>query len=202
MVGTHALVNFARTREWLMPCVGDSSDIRHQSDEGFRGVRSRVPRLWRSRLVTTALLGLGLAVFSVGVSFRLLDLRIATVLSNSMQPTFSAGDVVLTRPVAVGALREGDVIAFVPPGSTRPLMHRITAIRGGVMTTRGDANGASDPWQLQLTGPTVERAVAVLPYVGWSTQFQRPLLLAAAVLACAAVLTAAGKEVGERLRRA
>lgn len=163
---------------------------------------SRVPRLWRSRVVTTALLVVGLALFGMGVAVRVLDLRIATVLSNSMQPTFSAGDVVVTQPVDVSGVRKGDVIAFVPPGFSRPLMHRITAITDGVMTTRGDANRVSDPWQLQLAGPTVDRAVAVVPYLGWSAQLQRPLLLAAVVLACAAVLLAAGKGVGERLRRA
>ena len=75
-------------------------------------------------------------------------------------------------------------------------------INGAVITTRGDANEIPDPWQLQLTGPTVERAVAVVPYVGWSAQLQGPLLLAAAATSFVAVLVVARKEVGARLLRA
>jgi signal peptidase I len=152
-------------------------------------------------LTNTALLVIGLAIFAAGIAFRLADVRFAVVLSNSMQPTFSAGDLVVTRPVAVAALQAGDVIAFLPPGSTRPLMHRIAAIADGVMTTRGDANPVSDPWQLHLAGPTANRLVAVVPYVGWLTELQRPALLLAGALLGLLIVLELGKEVGKRLGR-
>jgi hypothetical protein len=44
--------------------------------------------------------------------------------------------------------------------------------------------------------------VAVIPYLGWSAELQRPLLASAAVLLGIAALRSFGKEVGKRLRRA
>jgi signal peptidase I len=102
--------------------------------------------------------------------------------------------------VPIGDLVPGDVIVFMAPGHSTPLAHRIVAIEGGLVSTRGDANPVNDPWQVQLTGTTAEQVVASVPYLGWSSQLQRPLLALAAVLLSIAVLLAIGKEVGKRLR--
>ena len=157
--------------------------------------------IWRSRLVTALFLAGGLAIFAGGLTIRAANLHVSTVLSNSMQPTFSAGDMVVTQTISIDALHVGDVITFMQPGTTRVLIHRISSFQDGVITTRGDANSVDDPWKFNLTGPTANRLVAVVPYVGWLTQLQRPALLLAAAFVCLAILLELGKEVGKRLDR-
>ena len=154
---------------------------------------------WRSRLVTGLMLAVGVTVLALGFTVRAASLHLNTVLSNSMQPSFSAGDLVVTRTVPTGSLQVGDVITFVQPGTARPLIHRISSLQDGVITTRGDANPVDDPWRLTLTGTTADRLVAVVPYLGWLTQLQRPALLLAGALIGLLIVLELGKEVGKRL---
>lgn len=154
---------------------------------------------WTSRLATGLLLAAGVAVLAIGVTIRIANLSLDTVLSNSMQPTLSAGDVAVTQAVPTDSVRAGDVIAFVAPGRGRILIHRVASLEAGVITTRGDANPVDDPWRFTLTGPTAHRLVAVVPYVGWLTKLQQPTLLLAGVLMALIILLELRKEVGKRL---
>jgi signal peptidase len=132
--------------------------------------RSRRP----SRLLTAVLVVAGVAGLAVGITVRVAGLHVQTVLSNSMQPAASAGDVAITQAVPIDSLRVGDAITFVPPDQTEPVLHRITSLRDGVITTRGDANPVDDRWQVTLTGTTGYRLVAVVPFLGWLTELQEP----------------------------
>lgn len=136
-----------------------------------------------------------------GIAFHLYGLHLSPVLSNSMQPAFSAGDLVVAQAVPVGSVGVGDVVIFTPPGRDQPVAHRIATLNDGVITTRGDANPVNDAWQVQLPGPTAERVVATVPYLGWSSQLQRPLLAMAALLVGAVLLRGLWKEVGKRFQR-
>jgi signal peptidase len=108
------------------------------------------------------------------------------VTSNSMRPTFSAGDVVVTQAVPVSSVRVGDVISFYPPGKTEPVIHRITSLKttaaGAVITTRGDGNPVDDLWLATLQGTTAYRLVGVVPFIGWLTEIKGPLLILAGLL--------------------
>jgi signal peptidase len=110
-----------------------------------------------------------------GVS-RVAGHPVLTVLSNSMTPTFRAGDVVVDRsadgPKQLGV---GDVITFrASQGSHALITHRIVAVEPDPLTgvafrTQGDANNAPD-------GETVspEQVVGVystrIPYAGYALQ--------------------------------
>jgi signal peptidase I len=163
-------------------------------------VARRAASSWRSRLLTGVIVLGGLTVLMLGIAIRVGNLHIQTVLSNSMQPTFSAGDLVVTQPVATGAVAVGDVITFIPPNGTRPVIHRIRTLVDGVITTRGDANSVDDAWRVSLTGATTDRLVAVVPYLGWLSQLERPVLILAGAFFGLAVLFELGKEVGARRR--
>lgn len=166
---------------------------------------SRVPvrrRTIRSRIVTGLVLAAGFAVLSIGSAVRFADLHFQTVLSNSMQPTFSAGDVVVTRAVPVGSVRVGDIIVFQPPPRDEPVVHRVTSIRGGLITTRGDANPVDDPWRVQLAGENQYRLVGVLPGIGMLTQLQRPLLVLSGLLLGLVLVLELAKGVKTRAKRA
>jgi hypothetical protein len=100
-------------------------------------------------------------------------------------------------------LKVGDAIVFYPPGVTsEPVMHRIVSIVNGVITTRGDANDVDDPWQVTLSGATAYRMVAVVPFIGWLIELQRPALVVAGLLVGLAILLELRKEVRGRTTKA
>ena len=92
------------------------------------------------------------------------------VLTNSMQPAYGRGDLVVTRPIAVRDLRPGMIISVVPPGETHAFVHRIAGASGDVthptVTTKGDANPTADGWRTTLATSSVPQVVAVVPRAG------------------------------------
>ncbi len=98
--------------------------------------------------------------------------RTVTVLSGSMRPTFSPGDMIVVSPEPMRALRVGDVITFMTPTAGHPVeTHRVVSIlRSGsdpIVKTKGDANNTIDPWQAELHGSTVWRYRFRLPALGY-----------------------------------
>jgi signal peptidase len=155
-------------------------------------------------LLTTSLM-VALAVFAVGIAILVFvaHAHFQTVTSGSMRPTISPGDVAVTQAVPVSSLKAGDVIVFYPPGVTsEPVMHRIVSMVNGVIKTRGDANNVDDPWQVTLSGTTAYRMVAVVPFLGWLIELQRPALIVAGLLLGLALLLEIRKEVRGRKTRA
>ena len=90
------------------------------------------------------------------------------VATPSMGTTAPVGTLVLTTPTTVGALHGGDIISFHPPTAPgETYTHRILNISPeGDITTKGDINGAVDPWTLHHAD-LIGRATTVLPTVGW-----------------------------------
>jgi signal peptidase len=99
-----------------------------------------------------------------------LHLQLRPVLTGSMRPTYGPGAMLITKPIPVQSLRPGMIVLFVPPGEHAEFAHRITSVRGSqsepIITTKGDANRAPDPWHAQLTSATVPEVVATVPWVG------------------------------------
>jgi signal peptidase len=112
---------------------------------------------------------LGLLVFGIGPQTG--AYRTLTVLSGSMTPTFRPGDVVIATSKPPKDVRVGDVIVFTSPDSHATTTHRvIKIIHGGVLPevqTKGDANNAPDPFQLQLQGNELWYMRASVPKVGY-----------------------------------
>jgi signal peptidase I len=72
------------------------------------------------------------------------------VLSGSMEPTFSPGDVIFVERVDAASLGVGDTITFhAQPGSKTLVTHRIievlVTLDGPRFRTQGDANDSPDP---------------------------------------------------------
>jgi signal peptidase I len=120
------------------------------------------------------------AALGLGVLPHLGLYRTLTVLSASMEPTFSPGDVVVVRPEPIQQLRVGQVISYsVPVGAHQVETHRVVAILRGqgtrtpVIQTKGDNNTVVDPWTAQLNGSTVWRLQAVVPKAGYAINLMR-----------------------------
>ena len=104
-------------------------------------------RLAASGAMTIVLIAALLLALAVAVVPRAMGGSALTVLSGSMEPTYSAGDMVISVPQ--DRYRVGDVVTFQPvSGDPTLITHRIVGTRMGLggteYITRGDANGADD----------------------------------------------------------
>lgn len=110
---------------------------------------------------------------AAGVS-RIAGHPVLTVLSNSMTPTFRAGDLLVDRPASGPAerLHVGDAITFRTGSAGHLITHRIIAVEksatGAIsFRTQGDANNAPDA---EPVAP--EQVVGVysthIPYAGYA----------------------------------
>ena len=156
----------------------------------------------RRRIVDVVLVTAGALVLAAGIGFRVADFHVQTVLSGSMRPALSPGDLAITQGVPMGSLRVGDVIVFTPPTETQQVIHRIASRGGDVITTKGDANSVADPWHVTLQGTTGYRLVFVVPYLGWLTELRSAALAAAGLIVALLILLEIRKGVGARRAQA
>ena len=140
---------------------------------------------------TIILLALAVALVVIPKVFAGMSL---TVLTPSMTPSISPGDVVVTRGIDVDSakdLRIGDVITFLPyPDDPMLVTHRIVAqsvnAQGYSFVTQGDNNNVVDSWgpvnDFQIRGKVmyvVPKIGYVKEWLGSSTQW---IIVSAAIL--------------------
>jgi signal peptidase len=99
------------------------------------------------------------------------DARPYTVVSGSMEPAISTGDVVVDERIEPMDLRLGDVVTFRDPeDSSRLITHRVVDARARehalVVVTKGDANNTPERWSVPLDGE-IGRVVFRLPALGY-----------------------------------
>lgn len=126
------------------------------------------------RLLARALLAAVLLV-AVLLAVGLLALKLSgwqalTVLTGSMRPAISPGQVVIVSPEPASAMRPGQIVTYHRPGLAGTITHRVRAVApapGGRLrvTTRGDANDGAETWLIDASG-TVGRHQATLPPLG------------------------------------
>jgi signal peptidase len=151
------------------------------------------------RAIDVVLVVAVLVALALAAGPRFFHYHVFDVLSGSMSPAIPIGTAVVDGEVRADQLATGDVLTFPEPG--RPgvyITHRIVAIdQNGAavqVATKGDANGARDPWALPYApGATALRVVFAVPLAGYVLGFLgmplgRVLLVAAVVLAAALFL--------------
>lgn len=192
-----AAMPFLVSTPWLVPLAAVNGLVLAGSTSwavrlGFRAML---------RAAATAALAFACLLFVFGgVLPRLGIYRPVTVYSNSMRPSFSAGDMIVVTRKPTRHVRIGDVITYaIPIGDRHTESHRVVKIikRGAhpVVVTKGDANHDMDPWDAKLTGSAVWVYRARIPYLGYAVIWLRmpfvrvlclvmlPLLLAALAVA-------------------
>lgn len=103
--------------------------------------------------------------------------QVSVVLSNSMQPEWEAGDIVISRPERPDQVRVGQVITYNPPIDGRPsITHRVIEVTepgaAPVVRTKGDANDSPDEWgAVRLTQGPVQKVTGHVPNLGWALAF-------------------------------
>jgi signal peptidase len=118
-------------------------------------------------VVGAAAVAAGLLAVTVGP--RIFPYQALVVRSGSMSPTIPTGSVVFYNKVSATSVKVGDVIVFDKPGqANEKVTHRVYKISNGpngrFFTTKGDANGAPDDWQVPAVG------------AGWVAAFHIPAL--------------------------
>lgn len=129
-------------------------------------------KIWGTVVLSIyALCGLALLAFTVPAT----GLTAKSVATGSMQPAISTGSLVIIQDVPLGQLKVGDIITYRTANNKETITHRIVKIskKDGVpfFTTKGDANGASDPEF--VGGRIVGKVSMALPFVGYAVDFMR-----------------------------
>jgi len=145
------------------------------------------PSFWRSAAngaVAVVLLAVLALAIALAVVPRMMGGAALTVLTGSMEPTYSPGDMVVSLPHDRYAV--GDIVTFQPVSDDPALItHRIVSVlelpSGTEYVTRGDANGADD---VPIVAEQIMGEVAYsVPWIGFASQAagdHRSLLLALA----------------------
>jgi signal peptidase I len=66
-----------------------------------------------------------------------------TVLTNSMKPEISAGDIVLVKETEAVNIRKGDILTFQTAGG-KVITHRVSQVTPEGFITKGDNNNVAD----------------------------------------------------------
>lgn len=141
-------------------------------------------------------IALGLAALLLGVSIYRWNARsllgnqlpmpfgygMAAVLSGSMEPRLSVGDLVIIRQTDTVCV--GDIVVFQEAG--RLIIHRVVSVDGQTVQTMGDANtGLDDPVAAEAVKGVL---IFDVPGLGAVVQFTRQPLVVAVILAAAVFL--------------
>jgi signal peptidase I len=136
-------------------------------------------RVLRSLLRFAAMTAAGFAI-GIGLALALplaFHARPLVVLSGSMEPALGTGDVSVVRTIGPLEARPGDVVTFRDPDDAdRLITHRVRAMHAQgsavVFRTRGDANTASEKWQIS-SSEEIGRVAYRVPKLGWVLMYAR-----------------------------
>jgi signal peptidase len=175
-----------------------TGDARVSSQSAKADRTGRAAHILRKSVTATAstLLVLAVAAFLLlAIGPRVLGYQTSTMLTGSMSPLINPGDVVVTKPAPAEEIRVGDIITYhIPVEDQRVETHRVTDVIPNpdgtiAVRTKGDANNGADPWTATITGPTVDRHVLTVPYVGTAIRALRePIVLNTLMYGAPAIL--------------
>ena len=145
---------------------------------------------WLRRNLYVLLLLAPLLLYLPAIVFWSSPDRFAVVRSGSMEPEFSAGDLVFLRPVRQVEVGLSSPLSVQPcetrkrfrtvvkgprgiDGSVSRVLHRVIAIdpSGDRFTTKGDANPEPDPFKVGLESLVGETTGFNVPLAGYATLF-------------------------------
>ncbi len=134
----------------------------------------KVKKIWDAVTTTLVVLVVVFAIFLMGS--RLVGLQVFNVISGSMEPTYSVGDLLYVKTVDPDSVRVGDPITFVLNEDLVVATHRVVAIdsENRQFTTKGDANETEDATPVHFNN-LVGVPVFAIPLLGYvSAYIQNP----------------------------
>lgn len=133
-----------------------------------------VKKLWDTVTTVLVVLVVVFAIFLMGS--RLVGLQVFNVISGSMEPTYSVGDLLYVKTVDPDSVKVGDPITFVLNEDLVVATHRVVAIdsENRLFTTKGDANGTEDAAPVHFNN-LIGIPVFAIPLLGYvSSYIQNP----------------------------
>lgn len=127
-------------------------------------------------IVTTVVVAAAVLLTILLVGVRLFGLKVYTVLSGSMEPTYHTGSVIYVKEVDYTTLQEGDVITFMLDEDTIAT-HRIVEVVPDESDpntlryrTKGDANDTVDGSLVHYKN-VIGKPVFTIPYLGYAANY-------------------------------
>jgi len=142
---------------------------------GRTTTRTETVLAWTVAAVAAVLLGAAVLFLSVGGRWFVVE-------TPSMGVAAPVGTLVLDLPVDAATLRVGDVVSFSTDANPGVVYtHRIIDVDAdGGLHTRGDINGATDPWTL-TQHDVIGTPALLVPHLGWLFR-AAPILLVGTLL--------------------
>lgn len=127
------------------------------------------------------------ALFLVGTKFA--GIKIFSVISGSMEPTYQVGSLIFVKSVEHTKVKVGDAVTFVLFDETIAT-HRVTAISDDYkyFSTKGDANDFEDESPVYFEN-LIGVPIFTIPFLGYVANFiQRPPGLYITILFCTVMI--------------
>ena len=133
-----------------------------------------IKKIWDAVSTVLVILVVAFAVFLMGS--RLVGLQVFNVISGSMEPTYSVGDLLYVKTVDPDSVKVGDPITFVLNEDLVVATHRVVGIdkENRQFTTKGDANETEDAAPVHFNN-LIGVPVFAVPLLGYvSAYIQSP----------------------------
>lgn len=137
-------------------------------------IPKKVKKIWDTATTVLVVLVVVFAIFLMGS--RLVGLQVFNVISGSMEPTYSVGDLLYVKAVDPDSVEVGDPITFVLNEDLVVATHRVVAIdsENRQFTTKGDANQTEDAAPVHFNN-LIGVPVFAIPLLGYvSAYIQSP----------------------------
>ena len=137
-------------------------------------IPKKVKKTWDAATTVLVVLVVIFAVFLMGS--RLVGLQVFHVISPSMEPNYSVGDLIYVKAVDPDSVKVGDPITFVLNEDLVVATHRVVAIdsENRQFTTKGDANKTEDAAPVHFNN-LIGIPVFSIPLLGYvSAYIQNP----------------------------
>ena len=149
-----------------------------------------VKRIWN--IASTVLVALVVLLAVLLMGSRLIGYRVFNIVSGSMEPEYSVGDLIYVKEVDPATIKPGDVITFVLNEDLVVATHRVVDIdaENRQFTTKGDANKSEDAAPVHFNN-LIGVPVFAVPLLGYvSAYIQSPPGMYVAISLGAALLAA------------
>ena len=147
-------------------------------------------KIFRNIIINILLVFASLVILFVG-TMMVTGTKGYTVVSRSMEPQFSKGDVIFTKKVTFEKLKIGDVITFYHGDDKEYTTHRIIEIDSNKknVLTKGDKNNSVDPDRVEASH-IVGKFLFAIPFFGYISPslYGMDLLAVVAGIAVALIL--------------
>jgi len=134
----------------------------------------KIKKIWDTVTTVLVILVVVFAIFLMGS--RLVGLQVFNVISGSMEPEYSVGDLIYVKSVDPDSVEVGDPITFVMNEELMVATHRVVAVDGEnrQFTTKGDANKTEDATPVHFNN-LIGVPVFAIPLLGYvSAYIQSP----------------------------